>query len=178
MSTLADSKVRTRLAWAGMALVIVVLDQAAKLTIVANMELAQRHAVVPGLFDLTYLLNAGGVWGIGRDLSPAVRAAIFLALPVAITSLAAWYSLQLPASDRLRQGAIALVVGGAVGNLVDRVRLDPPAVIDFLLVHVREHYWPAFNLADSAICIGVTVLLVSTFLEDEPDAQDPSRPSA
>ena len=93
---------------------------------------------------------------------------MFLALPVAITAIAIHYAWSLPATDRLRHGAIALVIGGAIGNLIDRMRLDPPAVIDFLVFHWKSHYWPAFNIADSAICVGVAVLVISTFLE-EPD---------
>lgn len=161
---------RERLAirgWAALAvLATVLLDQLVKLLVVTRFEYGERRPVIEGLFDLTYVLNPGGVWGLGRDLHVLPRAIVFLALPVAITALAIAYAWSLPATDRLRHLAISLVIGGAMGNLIDRLRLDPPAVIDFLLFHFREHHWPAFNVADSAICVGVAVLVVSSFFEE------------
>lgn len=167
--------------WAGLAvLAIVLLDQITKALVVARFTLGERVAVIPGIFDLTYVLNPGGVWGLGREMAMLPRAIVFLALPVAITALAIAYAWSLSANDRLRHAAIALVIGGAIGNLIDRVRLDPPAVIDFLLLHFRDSYWPAFNVADSAICVGVAVLLVSSFFEEEderrPGPSEPGRP--
>ena len=121
-------------AWAGLViLAIVLLDQIVKTLVVARFELGERVPVISGLFDLTYTLNPGGVWGLGRDLAMLPRTIVFLALPVAITALAIYYAWCLPAADRFRHAAIALVIGGAIGNLIDRLRLDPPAVIDFLL---------------------------------------------
>ena len=159
-------------AWAGLVVLgTVLVDQVVKVLVASRFELGDRIPVIEGLFDLTYVLNPGGVWGLGRDLGMLPRAVIFLALPIAITALAVYYAWSLPARDRLRHAAIALVIGGAIGNLIDRLRLDPPAVIDFLLFHFRERYWPAFNIADSAICVGVAVLVVSSFFED--DARDP-----
>jgi signal peptidase II len=163
--------------WAGFVLLtIVLLDQVVKALVVARFSLGERVTVISGFFDLTYVLNPGGVWGLGRELAMLPRAIVFLALPVLITSLAIGYAWSLPAADRLRHAAIALVIGGAVGNLIDRIRLDPPAVIDFLLFHFRGSYWPAFNVADSAICVGVGVLLVSSFFEESPEsASGPSQ---
>ena len=164
-------------AWAGLViLAIVLLDQIVKTLVVARFELGERVPVISGLFDLTYTLNPGGVWGLGRDLAMLPRTIVFLALPVAITALAIYYAWCLPAADRFRHAAIALVIGGAIGNLIDRLRLDPPAVIDFLLFHFRGHYWPAFNIADSAICVGVAALLISSFFEDS--GPDESKASA
>ena len=164
-------------AWAGLVvLAIVLLDQLVKALVAARFELGERIPVVSGLFDLTYTLNPGGVWGLGREMATFPRAIVFLALPVAITALAVYYAWSLPSADRFRHAAISLVIGGAIGNLIDRLRVDPPAVIDFLLFHFREHYWPAFNIADSAICVGVAALLVSSFFEES--APDEPRASA
>ena len=161
---------RTRILTGLLALLVVAVDQASKVLLVSRFSLGERMPIVTGFFDLTYLLNPGGVWGLGRDLPELPRTILFIALPVAITLFAAWYAWGLAASDRLRHAAIGMVVGGAAGNLVDRLRLDPPAVIDFLLFRVRDLYWPAFNIADSAICIGVAILLVSSFFGDDEDA--------
>lgn len=160
---------RARLVTASLALLVAAADQATKAMVAGRFDAGERLAIVPGFFDLTYLLNPGGVWGLGRDLPELPRTALFIALPIAITLFAAWYAWSLPACDRLRRVAIGMVVGGSVGNLVDRLRLDPPAVVDFLLFQIRGHYWPAFNLADSAICIGVAILLASSFLADDED---------
>jgi signal peptidase II len=154
----------------GIVLILVVaIDQMSKLWIVGNFRYQEIRPVIDGFFELTYLLNSGGVWGLGRDLPDAARVAVFLALPTIITCAAVWYSLSLPLHERLRQYSIALVVGGAIGNLIDRLRIAQ--VIDFLVFHWEEHYWPAFNLADSAICIGIAVLMVTTIFERDPDPE-------
>jgi signal peptidase II len=167
----------------GLAVVAAVLtaDQLTKAWVVASLPQRARIVVVPGLFDLTHVTNPGGVWSVGAGLGGAFRTAVFLALPIAITAFAAWYSWSLPARARVRQAAIALVVGGALGNLADRLFRHPPEVVDFLLAHWRNHFWPAFNVADSAICVGVGILLGASFLEDEKDEAalpPPEAPSA
>lgn len=158
-------------------LAVLVVDQVSKYWIVQNFRFREMRTVIDGFFELTYALNPGGVWGLGQDLPTAGRLAVFLALPALITVAAVWYSLSLPPGDRVRQYSIALVVGGAIGNLLDRLRLGE--VVDFLVFHWKEqHYWPAFNLADSAICVGIAVLMVVTIFEREPDDQSDSEPDA
>lgn len=162
---------RARILGVVVAGIVVLIDQATKAAIVASLALRERVAIVPGYFDLTYVTNPGGVWSVGAGMSPALRTAIFLAVPSAITLIAIWYSLSLPPKARWRQSAIALVVGGAIGNLLDRLFRNPPEVVDFLLAHWRDvKHWPAFNVADSAICVGVAILLVASFKDDaDPD---------
>lgn len=156
---------------AGVALSVLVADQVTKAVAVSRLALHETVPVIPGYFDLTHVLNSGGVWGLGGDASPLVRTVVFLALPSLITIFACWYSLQLPARERARPFALALLVGGAIGNLLDRLRLGE--VVDFLLFHWRGRWaWPAFNLADAAICVGIAVLLVASFLErDDEDGR-------
>ncbi|MEM7244232.1 MAG: signal peptidase II [Acidobacteriota bacterium] len=150
---------------------VLALDQLTKAWIVSELALYQRREVIPGLFDLTYLVNTGGVWGLGQGLSQTMRQVIFLGLPVLVTLFAAWHALQLPYRDRLRQWSLALVVGGAMGNLTDRFRLGE--VVDFLLFYRQDWSWPAFNIADSCICTGIGGLLLSSFLLTE-DADEAS----
>ena len=142
---------------------VVVADQVTKLLVVRALALHETVVVIPGFFDLTHSLNRGGVWGLGRDVSEGARLALFLGLPALIAALAAWYLRELPLTDRLGRFGIAAVLGGAVGNLVDRVRLG--AVVDFLAFHVGDRYWPTFNIADSAICVGIVALAISSILE-------------
>ena len=147
------------------ALLVLVVDQVTKLAILVSLELQERVTIIPGFFDLVHALNRGGVWGLGRELSPPLRTAVFLALPAAVTGFALWYGAALPKADRLRRFAISLVVGGAIGNLIDRWRIQ--GVVDFLVFHVGERYWPAFNVADSAICVGIFILVVATVIDRE-----------
>ena len=170
---------RSRLLALVVAAGVVLVDQASKAWVVSALALRQRLRVVPGYFDLTHVTNPGGVWSVGSDLAGPWRTAIFLVLPIAITAFAVWYSRSLPTRARFRQAAIALVVGGAIGNLIDRLFRTPPEVVDFLLAHWRDQrYWPAFNIADSAICVGVGILLVASFAEDDEEEEDgPPAPS-
>lgn len=159
------SEFRARAPWLAVVAGVFAADQAVKLAVEARLALHESFDVIPGFFRLEHVLNRGGVWGMGGDASPALRTVVFLALPVLITGLAVWYSLQIPVRERLRHAAIALVVGGALGNLVDRLRLG--AVIDYVVLHAGRWEWPAFNVADSAICVGVGLLAVTTLLEKE-----------
>ena len=174
-----DALRRSRLLALGVAIAVVVADQLSKAWVVSALSLRQRVRVIPGLFDLTHVTNPGGVWSVGANLGGPWRTAIFLILPIAITAFAVWYSRSLPANARIRQAAIALVVGGAIGNLLDRLFRKPPEVVDFLLAHWRDrHYWPAFNVADSAICVGVGILLVASFAEDDEEESPAAAPGS
>jgi signal peptidase II len=160
--------------WAGKwphalaAALVLGLDQASKLLVLRELELGRPLVVVPGYFRLELWMNPGGVWGLGQEVGQIARLVLFIVLPVAITIVALWHAWQAPASARWRQLAIALVVGGAIGNLIDRLRLGQ--VVDFFVLHVGEHAWPAFNVADSAICVGVVLLMACVMLEREPEA--------
>jgi len=169
---------RGRLIGALVAIAVIALDQGTKAIVESRLRLGEIVVIVEGFFDFTHARNLGGVWGVGGDLSPSVRTFVFLALPVVITAFAFWYSWTLPPNAKWRQFAIALVVGGAIGNLIDRLTHEPAAVVDFILVHWHEHYWPAFNIADSAICTGVAILLVGTFVDDEEMEAPPPAPPA
>lgn len=134
--------------WGATSVVVVACDQAAKWA--AQAWLAPRHAsipLIPGLLQLTYVNNTGAAFGLLRGHS-----SLFIVLAVAI---AAWLVTELaqrthPPASRL---ALGLILGGAVGNLIDRLRVG--FVIDFIDLRV----WPVFNLADSAITIGVMLLM-------------------
>jgi signal peptidase II len=157
------------------ALGLVAADQVTKLLVVWNLDPGRPRVVIPGLFRLELLYNTGGVWSVGAGAHPTLQVLLFLILPLFVTLFAIWYSFDLPAEARARQACVALLVGGAVGNLVDRIRLR--SVIDFLVFFIGEHEWPAFNLADSAICVGVFALLVSALFERRPErAASPGTP--
>ena len=137
------------------ALIVYALDQISKIVLIERMEEIGRQVVVPGLFNLVMVWNTGISFGIGRDGGPiAAWMLAGLALIVAVV-LALWLM-----RSRRRPPALALglIIGGALGNATDRVARG--AVADFLDFHIASTHWPAFNIADSAIVIGVVALLV------------------
>jgi signal peptidase II len=142
------------------AIVILILDQVSKLWILDVFAAPGGHAVpVTGFFNLVLVWNRGMSFGLFNDGATA-NAVIFSLLAAAIVcGLLIWL---WRAPSALVGGAIGLVIGGAIGNVVDRLRLG--AVVDFLDVHAGLWHWPAFNVADSAICVGVGLMLIDGLL--------------
>ena len=153
------------LAAAVFALVLAVLDQATKILVLRNIGLHERIAVIPGFFDLTHVTNKGAAWGMFHDL-PWIPAGIsvlaFILLIVFLRKLSAGWPE--------RCFALLMVASGIVGNCTDR--LWHGAVIDFLRFHWRNVVeWPSFNVADSAICCGVTLFVISSFFRPETKSE-------
>ena len=142
--------------------VVLVLDQATKLYIDRRFALHESVTVIEDFFHITYVRNKGAAFGMLADSAFRVPFFIVVASVAALGIL--WYLRQLRPDQRLLQFALSLVFAGAVGNLIDRVRLGE--VIDFLDVHWYQHHWPAFNVADSAITVGVGLLLLDLWVEE------------
>lgn len=134
------------------------LDQAAKAVITAFLFPRGSVRVIPGLFDLTYVQNRGAVFGLLGGLPDPLRGILLTAVPVAAIGFVLVMAHRTPADQARPLVALGLVLGGALGNLIDRVRLG--AVVDFFDLHLAGHHWPAFNVADSAICVGVGLLVL------------------
>lgn len=145
------------------ALGVLLLDQATKQVIIRTIRLGQSIPVVPGFFDLAFVVNPGAAFGFLATLSERVRNPFFIAISVAAAVLILLYHWRYVRTDRLISVALSLVLGGAVGNLVDRLRYG--LVVDFLDVHIYQYHWPAFNVADSAISVGVGLMLLDMLLE-------------
>ncbi|MDT8441639.1 MAG: signal peptidase II [Desulfuromonadales bacterium] len=143
-------------------LIILPLDQATKLYVDARFLLHESVSVIPGLFQLTYVRNKGAAFGILAD--SAVRIPFFITITVLALAGILWYLRQLHDRQWLTVFALSLVFAGALGNLIDRIRLGE--VIDFLDVYWGRYHWPAFNVADSAITVGVTLLIVDMLREE------------
>jgi signal peptidase II len=135
---------------------IVVLDQVTKAVALARLSLGVPVSLIDNLLALTLVLNPGLAFGLLGGLPPAWRWVVAAVSVVALIVLVRVALRVLPAGGRMGATAIGLVFGGAVGNLIDRARFG--AVIDFVDVHWRGWHWPAFNVADSAISIGVALL--------------------
>jgi len=146
-------------------ILVIVLDQLSKLWIVGNFSLYESLPLIPGFFSLTYLTNTGAAFGILAG-QPALWRQVFF-VGVALVALVAIYFMyrRLRNDSAWYEVALAFIAGGAIGNLIDRIRLG--SVVDFLDVYIGTHHWPAFNVADSAITVGVTIFLVMSIFFDE-----------
>jgi signal peptidase II len=144
------------------ALAVLVLDQATKLYIDGHLALYQSLTVVQGFFNITYVRNKGAAFGIFAD--SAVRLPFFIGISVLAAAAILWYLGRISEEQKLLRVSLSLILAGALGNLIDRLRLGE--VIDFLDAHWHQHHWPAFNVADSAITVGVALWLLDLWLEE------------
>lgn len=155
------------------ALPLVLLDQGTKFLIAKTLEYHETITVVANFFDIVHARNKGAAFGIMRDSAIRLPFLIGVSL-VAVIAVLLFYR-KLENGQRLSAWGLALVLAGAMGNLIDRVRFGE--VVDFLSVHWYEHFWPAFNVADSAICIGVALLALEMILEERRKKADGSSTS-
>ena len=137
---------------------IVLLDQGTKALVVRSLPLHGYVPLVDGLLSLSHVRNRGAAFGILSDWDLPYQTVLLAALSLGALLAIAVYFVRLPATARLPRVALALVLGGAVGNLIDRLRLG--YVVDFVHVYWRQYQWPDFNVADSAITVGVTLLVL------------------
>jgi signal peptidase II len=131
------------------------LDLFTKMLILAHVPLGAAIPVVPGLFDLTHVHNPGGAFGFLAAMGPQARGVVFILVSLVAVAVILWFYMQTPVQQRWLAFGFALICGGAIGNLVDRLRFG--VVIDFIDVYIGALHWPAFNIADSAITVGVTI---------------------
>lgn len=146
---------------------VLALDLLTKAWIVSNIALYQSVPVLGDFFRITYTHNPGAAFGLHVGEHSRI---FFLVLALVALGVLVWLYRVTPASDRLRLFAVALVTGGAVGNIVDRIRYER-GVVDFLDVGIGAYRWPVFNLADSAVTTGAVLLLVSFYLEEREHAR-------
>lgn len=142
--------------------VVLPIDQLTKIYIDSTMELHQSSTVIEHFFNICYVLNAGAAFGMLAD--SAMRVPLLVGVALLAGAIIVWLFGRLSAAQQLQRVGLALVFSGAVGNLVDRLRLG--AVIDFIDIHWYQHHWPAFNVADSAITVGVSLLLIDLWCEE------------
>ena len=138
------------------ALIVVILDQLTKALVLDRMTLHESISVIDGFFALTYVRNTGAAFGIFAGHSAAVRVPGLLAVATLALGVLLWFVRTVPLERRAVIAACGGVLGGAVGNMIDRAAYGE--VIDFLDVYVGAYHWPAFNVADMAITLGVVVL--------------------
>lgn len=144
----------------GIAAAVVIVDQVTKLWIMASLALHEQQNIIPGFFDLVYVTNTGAAFGFLSGSKTWLRQAFFVAVSVIALIIIVFAYGHLKKQARLFVYALGLIAGGAVGNLIDRLRFG--AVVDFLDFYLGSYHWPAFNAADSAITIGVGMFLLGT----------------
>jgi signal peptidase II len=165
--------VRSRLPYLIVAAAVILVDLWTKHLILQNFALHETRDVIPGLFQLVYVQNTGAAFGLGaRAASPLVPLLLNIGA-ITVFVIVVVYSFRTALSDRLLQTGLHLILGGAVGNLIDRFRFG--WVVDFLDVYAtfggREHHWPAFNVADSAISIGIALLFLDMLRKPAKQAE-------
>lgn len=153
------------------------LDWITKQWVISKIHYGDRIEVIPGFFDLTHVRNPGGAFSFFADGPFEQRMLFFVGTTcIAIVLLLLFYR-RLPPDDRISALALGIILGGAIGNLIDRITLGE--VIDFLDVHLWGGYtWPTFNIADSSIVVGVAFLIAQVFLEEELEPSDPVVPDS
>lgn len=138
---------------------IILVDQVTKMYIHGHYQLGESTPVIPGFFNITYVRNLGAAFGFLGETHPQFRSLFFLAMPPVAMLIIVAILRGVAREDRWQVIALSSVFGGAIGNYIDRVQFR--YVIDFLDFHWREVYtWPAFNVADSAIVLGMIGLVI------------------
>ena len=156
-----------------LAVLVIVLDRVSKLGVVAHLELGHAIVVIPKVFRITHVLNTGAAFSMFEDAKSqeTVRYVLigFSILAVLAVLIALW---RIGRQIMLTSVSLALILGGALGNLYDRIRLH--YVVDFLEVHIVHYHWPDFNVADSAIVVGACLLLLEMLRmkDSEPQKQE------
>ena len=154
------SSVSSLARWLALAALVLVLDQVSKGWVLANFRLTDRQ-IVTSFFNLVLVFNPGASFSFLADAG-GWQKWFFVTLALGI-SLWLLGLLRRHAQERLMPAALSLILGGALGNVVDRLRFD--AVVDFLDFHLAGYHWPAFNVADSSIFVGVALMLLHQFLQ-------------
>jgi signal peptidase II len=152
---------RNGLVYLWLTLLVIVLDQLTKSAVERSLGLYQSLVVLP-IFEITRLHNTGAAFSFLAEAAGWQRW-LFTTLAIIVSAALVLWLRRIDSEARLLASAVALILGGALGNVIDRLRLG--YVIDFLNVHWGVHYFPAFNVADSSITIGAALLLLDAWLE-------------
>ena len=153
-----SARLRSVIAWIGLAVALALADRATKEMVLGAFRAGEAREVT-GFFNLVLTFNRGAAFSLLAD-APGWQRELFVAIAVVASVVIVWL-LARQGNDKLFSLALALILGGALGNLWDRIALGH--VIDFLDFHAAGHHWPAFNLADSAITVGAALLIWDGF---------------
>jgi signal peptidase II len=147
--------------------VVLILDLWTKHLVLKSIELHEAVPVIPNFFQIVHVRNDGAAFGLGANASSSIVPILLSAGAIIVFCVVVVYAFRTAVTDRVLQTGLHLILGGAIGNLLDRFRFG--YVVDFLDVYVGRHHWPAFNVADSAICIGIALLFFD--MRKKPDTE-------
>jgi signal peptidase II len=142
---------------------VVVMDQLTKAYIARSFDLYESMVVIQHFFSLTYTRNPGAAFGFLAEQNGQFRAVFFILISCSALLFLGYVFMKTPSGDTLSLAAISLIFGGATGNFLDRLRMGE--VIDFLDFYIGPHHWWIFNIADSAITVGISLILLQLFLK-------------
>ena len=145
------------------AIIGILIDQFTKIAVDRSMQLFDSIPIIESFFHITYVRNKGAAFSFLSNASWRLPFFITISVIAAVVILIAFRRLR--DDQKLAHVSLSMIFSGAVGNLIDRVRMGE--VIDFLDVHWYRHHWPAFNVADSLICVGVFLLAIDMMLEEK-----------
>lgn len=143
------------------AVIMVVLDQITKIWVASVMEVWTGKVVIPGFFNLVHVLNRGAAWGFLDSEAIDWQRPLFIVVTFIALGFIGYMLKTTDASDKWMISGLGLIAGGAIGNLIDRVRLG--VVVDFPDFYMGDYHWPAFNVADIALTIGAGCIILSMF---------------
>jgi signal peptidase II len=159
-------KLKNRLPYALLVAAILTIDRWTKLFIQKRFDLNESVTVIDGFFNITYVRNTGVAFGIFSTVSSPAKSVLLSVFTACAAAVVVTYSVRSPARNRLLQVALGLILGGALGNLYDRLAYG--YVVDFLEFYAGSYHWPSFNIADSAISTGVALLALEIIRNESP----------
>jgi signal peptidase II len=142
----------------GLSLLVVVLDQVSKALVRSSLPLYESVTVIPNLLNFTHILNTGAAFGLLNSVNFPMKTPVLAMVAAAALVLVGGYAASLAHHQRVARVGLALIIGGAAGNLIDRIATG--SVVDFVDVYWRSYHFWAFNVADSAITIGVAAMIL------------------
>lgn len=157
-----------RIHYLSLSLLIILADALTKWTVAAHIALHEVVPVIPNVFQLVHVRNTGAAFGIGANTDSQIVPLLLNGGALSVFFVVVAYAFRATVTNRLLQVGLHLILGGAIGNLIDRFRFG--YVVDFLDFSLRDHHWPAFNVADSAICIGIALLFLDMRRRPDPAA--------
>jgi signal peptidase II len=157
-----------RIPYLALSLVIIVADAWSKWLVSTRIDLHESIPLIPDFLQLVHVRNTGAAFGIGANADSPIVPLLLNLGAIGVFFVVVAYAFRAAVTDRMLQTGLHLILGGAIGNLIDRFRLH--YVVDFVDVFVKSHHWPAFNVADSAICIGIALLFLD--MRKKPDSDE------
>lgn len=156
---------------------LIAIDQVLKMYVHLHFQVGESLPVIPGFFNITYVRNPGAAFGFLAQTHPNFRENFFLIMPPIALIIILIIMKTVPDNDFIQIFSLSSVFGGAIGNYIDRLQFR--YVIDYLDFHWKEVYtWPAFNVADSAIVVGVAILIVLMFFEGKSKSKESTKSTA